>query len=100
MCALTDMDADVEHIAANQAAGRMHQHVVADARPLGVQAPEHAQWTIVREVQCGFVFLLAIVERQLRMPSHGSDCHQFPNAFCCISLPGPAAITSPRSITT
>jgi hypothetical protein len=99
MCALTDMDADVEHIAANQAAGRMHQHVVADARPLGVQAPEHAQWTIVREVHRGFVGLLAIVERQL----HAKPWVRSPPASECLfaaSLPGPAAITSPRSITT
>ena len=65
-----DMDINVQHIAAHQPARGVHQHVVADGRPLGIQTFEDAQRTIVREMHRGLAGLQGIVQRQLRMPGH------------------------------
>ena len=65
-----DMDINVQHIAAHQPAGRVHQHIVADGRPLGIQTFEDAQRAVVRELHRALAVLQGIVQRQLRMPGH------------------------------
>lgn len=84
-----DMDIYVQHITAHQPARRVYQHVVADGRPLGIQAFEDAQRTIVREMHRGLAGLQGIVQRQLRMPGHCRSC-LFKQA--CRSGPGSSAL--------
>ena len=50
-----ERDVDLEHVAADDAARRVHEHAVADRRRFGVQALQHAQRAVVPIVQDGSI---------------------------------------------
>ena len=60
-----------QHVAADDAAGRMHQHLVADGIALRVQALQHAQRAVVAVQRDGAPGLAAVVELQVAVPAHG-----------------------------
>jgi len=64
---------DVQRVAAHQAAGWVHQHVVADAFPLRVQALQDAQRPVVLVARhgAGGGAFNGVVELQARVPGHG-----------------------------
>ena len=66
-----DLHADVQHVPADQAARRVHDHVVADRVALGVEALEDAQRAVVVVAQNGALGVEAVVEIQLGVPGHG-----------------------------
>ena len=47
---MAEPERDGERIAAHHAAGRVHQHVVADGRAFGIEALQHAQRAVVAVV--------------------------------------------------
>src|SRR3989344_4518814 len=68
-----DGGGDVQRVAAHQAAGWVHQHVVADGVALGVQALQDAQRPVVliAGYGAGVVVLCRVVELQAGVPGHG-----------------------------
>jgi hypothetical protein len=66
-----DIDLDLEHVAADDAARWVHEHVVAYRRCLGVQAAQHPQRAVVAVVGEGAVAGAAVVESQMAVPAHG-----------------------------
>ena len=61
---------DLEHVAADDAARRMHQHVVANARAFGVQPLQHAQRPVVAvERDCAFA-VARVAQLQMAVPTH------------------------------
>ena len=59
-----------QRIAADDAARRMHQHVVADRITLGVQALQDAQRALVEMTRHGARRSGGVVECELRVPGH------------------------------
>ena len=76
--ALVHAHLHIEYIAAYQSARGMDEHVVADARAFGVEAAQHAQWPVVREVHAGGTRTgLRVVEMETGMPDHGDGFERF-----------------------
>ncbi len=61
----------VEPVTADDAAGRVHQHVVADLGPLGVERLEHAQRALVQVVGDGARAVAAVAQPQAGVPAWG-----------------------------
>ena len=69
---------DVEHVAADHAAGRVHQHVMANGVAFGIEALQHAQRAVVAVVGDGALARVGgvaprvpIVKIKLAVPCHG-----------------------------
>jgi hypothetical protein len=67
------VDGDLQTVAADDAARRMHQHVMADAGALGIEAREHAQRTVVPVAGDGarVLCVVAVGEFEVAVPAHG-----------------------------
>ena len=61
---------ELQHVAADDAARRVHQHVVAHAGALRVQALQHAQGAGVTVVRDRALAVARVVQRELRVPAH------------------------------
>jgi hypothetical protein len=70
--AFADTHVDGDGVAAHQAAGRMHQHVVADAVPFGVERLQDAQRAIVFEAGHAAAGFEREIQAQSRVPGHSS----------------------------
>ena len=63
---------DVQRVAAHQAAGGVHHHVVADGVAFGVQTLQDAQRAVVLKARYGAgVAFAAVVQLQAGVPRHG-----------------------------
>ena len=60
-----------QHVAADDAARRVHQHVVADGRAFGIQPLQHAQRAFMAVERAGAVAIVGVVQVQLGVPGHG-----------------------------
>ena len=60
-----------QRVVAHQAARRVHQHVVADAITLGVQALQNAQRAAVPETRHRALLFQGVVDVQMGVPGHG-----------------------------
>ncbi|OIQ73302.1 hypothetical protein GALL_450590 [mine drainage metagenome] len=65
---------DGDHVAADQPAGWMHQHLMAHPRRFRVQAGQHPQSALVAMLHHGAVGVGAKVQMQLRMPGGHEEC--------------------------
>jgi hypothetical protein len=74
--ARADRDADIERVAADQAAWWMYQHVMADRIAFGIQASQDAQRAIVLEPGHAAMGLQKIVELQSGVPRHTASVPQ------------------------
>ena len=71
---------DLQRVAADQAAGRMHQHVVRDRIAFGVQRLQHAQRAVVLGARHAATVLQPIVQCQPRVPGHVNAPARCPGA--------------------
>ena len=79
VAARRSLDADVQHVAAHEAARRMHQHVVAHRVAFGVEALEDAQRTVMAEARnAALVGVEPVVEVESRVPGHGPSVGTYP----------------------
>ena len=78
----TGLDLDAEGVAAHQATGRMHQHVVADAVAFRVEALQDTQRAVVQKAGPGAGRggggVAVVVELQLGVPGHGRSVKRLP----------------------
>ena len=72
MRAFVKLRVQFQHVAAHHAARRVHQHVVADARALGVQALQHPQRPAVAVQRHGAIALARVVQLQVGVPAAGA----------------------------
>ena len=69
-----ERDVELERVAADDAARRVHEHVVADTRVFGVQALPHAQRAAVAVVHDGLRALDTVAELESAVPAHAAQC--------------------------
>ena len=86
-------DLHVERVAAHQAAGRVHQHVVTDAVAFGVQALQDAQRAVVRKAGHAALGFQAVVQVQAGDPAHATGSTLTPTLSVCDCPP----CSTPRS---
>lgn len=67
------LGADVQRVAAYQAAGRVYQHVVANGVAFGVQAFQDAQRAVVLVAHHGAGAFQAVIELEVGVPGHGQE---------------------------
>ena len=72
MRAAAGVDLDVEPVAADQAARRMSQHVVANRIAFGVETLQNAQRALMPKARDAALGLKAVVELKSGVPRHGA----------------------------
>lgn len=71
MATAGEVGIDLEHVTADDAAGWVHEHVVADAGTFRVEALQDAQRAGVAVEGDGAFAIAAVIEVQLTKPAHG-----------------------------
>jgi hypothetical protein len=69
MAAGREIQVHREFISADDAAGRVHQHMVADAGAFGVQALQHTQGAVVAVQRERRIALAAVGDPQFTLPA-------------------------------
>jgi hypothetical protein len=64
---------DLQHVAADDATGRMDHHAVADTGPFGMQAAQDAQGTVMAVVHDRLVAAATVREGESAAPTHGAS---------------------------
>jgi hypothetical protein len=91
----TQLDVDVQQVAADHAAGRMHQHVVADARALRIQRLQHAQRPFVAVVRHAALAVAPVAQLKAAGPGH----RLAQKSRCSAAMAGAASGTGPTTST-
>ena len=76
---------NLQHITTDDAAGRVHQHMVADAWAFRVQALQHTQRAAVAVQRNGAFTVAGVVQGKVAMPACGCRRHE---AFMSLANPG------------
>ncbi len=91
VCAGLQRGLHMQFVATHHTTRRVHQDVVADGRPFGVKALQHAQRAFVVVVRAGAVALPRVMQRELGLPVQG----RAQKSLCSAAISSSTSATGP-----